>query len=230
MLTSLPPWELLMKKMVWSQLGEIQNKRILDYGSGIGVTASHFAANNTVIAIEPDEESVNNRWSDPSYRQIVGALECLLRLEDESFDVIICHNVLEYAAERSEILRQFHRLLKKDGLISIVKHNRPGRIMQMIVLLNDFEKANDLLDGKDGTASKYGTIRYYEDQDIESWCSGFQIKKTYGIRTFWDLQQNQQCHQDPQWQEKMLEAEKRVSEIPEFRDISFFHHLLIQKR
>ena len=47
------PWELLLKKIVWRQLGELQNKKILDFGSGFGVTADHYAQHNQVIAIEP---------------------------------------------------------------------------------------------------------------------------------------------------------------------------------
>ena len=57
----------------------------------------------------------------------------------------------------------------------------------------------------------------------------FRIKKTYGIRTFWDLQQNQTCHKDPAWQEKMIEMELRVAQIPQYRDIAFFHHLILEK-
>lgn len=38
--------------------------------------------------------------------------------------------------------------------------------MQMAVLLDDFERANKLLDGENDTASKFGAIRYYEDDDI----------------------------------------------------------------
>ena len=60
-------------------------------------------------------------------------------------------------------------MLKQDGILSIVKHNRPGRVMQMAVFLDDFEKANALLDGKNSTASKFGTIRYYGDNDITKW-------------------------------------------------------------
>ena len=45
---------------------------------------------------------------------------------------------------------------------SLVKHNRNGRVMQMAVLLDDFEKANALMDGEDSMASKFGAIRYYE--------------------------------------------------------------------
>ena len=228
-INSLPPWELLLKRILWTQIGRFQNKWILDFGSGIGVTANHYAAENNVVAVEPSEESVLQRWDEHSYRQIVGSTDVLRAMEDESFDVIFCHNVLEYVPDREVVLREFYRLLKPNGIISLVKHNRPGRVMQMVVLLNEFEKADALLNGEDGCASAYGTIHYYEDGDITKWCSGLQIKETYGIRTFWDLQQNQECHKDPAWQEKMIEAELRVSQIPPYRDIAFFHHLILVK-
>lgn len=229
MLENLPPWEQMLKKMVWAQLGDIRNKRILDFGSGIGVTASHYGKHNEVVAVEPCEESVQNRWTLNPYQQRLGSVEALKDLPDGSFDMILCHNVLEYVEDREPVLRAFHRLLKPGGTLSVVKHNRPGRVMQMTVLLNDFDKANDLLDGKNGTASQYGTIRYYEDGDLTKWCPGFRITRVRGIRTFWDLQQNQECHKDPSWQEKMLELETRVSEIDEYRNIAFFHHIMLTK-
>lgn len=229
-LQNLPPWELLLKKIVWQQLGDIRGKKILDFGSGIGVTANHYAICNEVIAIEPSEESVAQHWKKNTYQQIVGSTGALRKLSDESFDVILCHNVLEYTQDREDIMREFYRLLKPDGMISVVKHNRPGRVMQMVVLLNEFDKAHALLDGKDGTASQYGTIHYYEDKDIAKWCNSLRIEKVSGIRTFWDLQQNQECHKDPAWQEKMIEMELRVSDIEEYRDIAFFHHLIVRKQ
>ncbi len=229
MLQSLLPWELLLKKIVWHQLDEIRGKKILDFGSGIGVTADHYAADNEVVAVEPCEESVAQRWQNHPYRQIIGSTDALGQFADETFDVILCHNVLEYADDRENIIREFRRLLKPDGFLSVVKHHRPGRVMQMVVLLNDFDKAHDLLDGKDGTAAQYGAIRYYEDSDITQWCEGLRIEKVSGIRAFWDLQQNQECHKDPAWQEKMIEVELRVSEMEEYRNIAFFHHLIVRK-
>ena len=58
----------------------------------------------------------------------------------------------------------------------------------------------------------------------------FTITKTYGIRTFWDLQQNQDIHKDAEWQSKMVDVEMRVAEIKEFQDIAFFHHLILNKQ
>lgn len=228
-LRSLPPWELLAKRMIWQQLGPFSQKRILDFGSGEGITACHFAEENDVIAIEPSEESVAARWQTSSYRQIVGSTEKLAEFADCSFDVILCHNVLEYVPNRDAILMEFSRLLKSGGFLSIVKHNCPGRVMQMAVLLNDFDKAHALLSGGDSVAAKYGTIQYYMDDDIPAGCPGTKIQAVYGLRTFWDLQQNQDCHPDPQWQEKMLELENRVSQLEPYRSIAFFHHIILRK-
>lgn len=228
--TDLQPWECLMKRIVWKQLGDIQDKNILDFGSGIGVTANYLAEQNEVTAIEPDEDSIKIRWADNQYTQIVGSTEELRKFESETFDMIICHNVLEYAEDREDIVKEFARILKSDGKISIVKHNRAGRVMQMVVLLNDFEHAHSLLDGNNGMTSKYGAIRYYEDSDIEKWCSELAITKTLGMRTFWDMQQNQEIHKDAGWQDKMVEIEMRVSDMDRYKDIAFFHHLTIEKR
>ena len=229
-ITDLQPWECLMKKMVWKQLGDIRGKKILDFGSGIGVTANYLAKHNEVMAIEPDEESVKTRWTDNNYIQIIGSTKELKDFEDETFDMIICHNVLEYAEDREDIVKEFERVLKHDGKISLVKHNRAGRVMQMVVLLNDFEHAQSLLDGNDGMTSMFGEIRYYEDSDIEKWCPELMITKTLGMRTFWDMQQNQENHKDEEWQDKMVDIEMRVSDVEEYKAIAFFHHLIIEKR
>ena len=228
-LTELPAWERLLKKIVWAQLGDMQEKSILDFGSGEGVTANHFAENNHVVAIEPSEEMLKNRWKDFEYRQIQGNVTKLGEFEDNTFDVIICHNVLEYVEDKKSIIEELHRVLRPNGILSIVKHNRAGRVMQMAVLLDELEKANELLDGNNSTASKFGTIRYYEDEMISEWVSSLKYKECFGIRTFWDLQQNQEKHNSKEWQDRMIKLEMRVSQMDEYRKIAFFHHLIFVK-
>lgn len=228
-MNTLPPWELLLKKILWTQLGDIQNKRILDFGSGTGVTASFFAKNNEVIAVEPSAQSIAERCTENSYQQFLGSTDILRSFADCSFDVIFCHNVLEYADDRECIVQEFYRLLKPGGTLSVVKHNPNGRVMQMVVLLNEFDRAINILSGNSDVASKYGEIRYYSDSDLTKWCDRFVITKVSGIRTFWDLQQNQALHKDADWQSKMIDMELRVADIEDFRNIAFFHHLRLTK-
>lgn len=228
--TNMPTWESLQKRMIWDQLKFIKNKKILDYGSGEGYTANHFSQMNKVTAIEPSEVAISNRVCENEYRQIKGGLEALKKIESKSYDVIFCHFVLEYTEDRSDILAEFERILKKDGLLSIIKHNRIGRVMQMVTLLNDFEHADELLDGKPSVARKYGTINYYTDQELLEWSRKFKVSKIYGIRTFWALQQEQEIHTDPDWQDKMLKMEMRVCEIEEYRAVASFHHLILHRK
>ncbi len=65
----LPPQEMLMKRIVWLQMGTLQEKRILDFGSGAGITANYFARENEVIAVEPSKEDVLTRRTDFAYQQ-----------------------------------------------------------------------------------------------------------------------------------------------------------------
>ena len=230
MLNQLPTWEKLAKEIIWQQIGELKDKTILDFGSGTGITSDYFAADNHVTAIEPSEDMLAQQVNTNGYRQIVGSLDELRKITSNSFDYILCHNVLEYADDREIIVREFCRLLKPKGRLSIVKHNRNGRVMQMVVLLNNFDEANNLLEGNNSNAQRFGTINYYDDSDITKWCNELVLQQTYGLRTFWDLQQNQEIQKNEEWQKKMIDIELKVSQNLDFQKIAFFHHLIFEKR
>lgn len=229
-ITQLPAWERLLKKILWAQLGDLRENHILDFGSGEGVTADHYAQHNRVVAIEPSKEMLVGRWNDYEYRQIHGDIRSLSEFDDNTFDIVLCHNVLEYIDDKERVVKELCRVLKPGGMLSVVKHNRAGRVMQMAVLLDELEKAHQLLDGENSTASKFGAIRYYEDDMITKWAAGLACRDCYGIRTFWDLQQNQEKHNLEEWQDRMMELEMRVSQMDEYRKIAFFHHLIFVKK
>lgn len=226
-LQGMTPWESLLKRMVWRQLGERRELRILDFGSGQGITADHYAEKNDVIAIEPSTEMFDDYRPQFKFKQIVGDVQDLQHFQDGSFDLIICHNVLEYIEDKHEVIAEFDRLLKEGGQLSIVKHNIAGRVMQMVVLLNQFDHAHELLSGAPGKTEQHKTILYYEFDLFENY--PLRLLDTYGIRTFWHLQQDQSYQGSHNWQQAMLEIEERVSQLPEFQAIAFFHHMIFEK-
>lgn len=67
-------WGELLYKLIWHNI-ECENKKLLDFGSGFGVTADHFAKNNMVTAIEPNKEMLKNRYYNYEYTQIEGGIE-----------------------------------------------------------------------------------------------------------------------------------------------------------
>ena len=114
-ITNLPAWERLFKKIVWKQLGDMEGKKILDFGSGEGITANQFAEKNDVTAIEPSKKMLSNAWKDYEYTQIVGDVNALSAFKNETFDMIICHNVLKYIDDKAAVVKALARVLKKDS-------------------------------------------------------------------------------------------------------------------
>ena len=221
------PWGQLFYQMLWHNL-EVEGKEILDFGSGFGVTADALAKSNTVIAVEPNEGMIRNRFQNHEYKQIVGGIEKLKEMPEDSFDLIICHNVLEYVEERRAVLEEFHRLSRRNGMLSLVKHNRAGKIMHKAVFENNVSEAMDLIHGEDTVSANFGLIREYEMSDLQSYISGlYEIKNVYGLRMFFGLQQNE-VKTEPDWLSNMFELECAVEEVPEFRNVAYFHHIILK--
>ena len=221
------PWGKLFYELAWHNI-ECQGRKILDFGSGFGYTADHFAKSNEVIAVEPNEEMIKNRFSENEYRQIKGDINVLKQMPSQSFDVIICHNVLEYLEEREELLLEFSRLLAKDGLISVIKHNRAGKIMQKAVFEYNIDEAMKLLDNENVKSANFGTINEYDDHELEEYSrKSLKIDKIYGLRMFFALQRNE-LKTGGEWFKNMYDLECKAEEIPEFRDIAFFHHIILK--
>lgn len=225
------PWNVLLYRLIWEQLPEIVASRILDFGSGLGITANHLAKNNNVVAIERNSDMAEMRICKNSYQQIIGDLKLLKKQEDKSFDAVICHNVLEYAEEQRDIFRELHRVLKPHGVMSVLKHNRIGRIMSKVVFENELDGTITLLDGGTSYAAYFGAINYYSADDIREWIGALDIsiEKELGIRTFFALNPNNDLRYDPIWQEKMFEIEMKVSDIEEYKRISFYNHILLRR-
>ncbi len=221
------PWGRLFYRLVWHNLA-FKDRKILDFGSGFGVTSNHLAKFNDVTAVEPNREMLEHRICDNHYEQIIGSIDKLEEMEDGSFDVILCHNVLEYIENRADLIAEFHRLLKKDGILSIVKHNKNGKIMHKAVFENNIDEAIALLNGENAISQNFGTINEYELEDLKECIAGnFVLDKVYGIRTFYGIQPNS-FKGEPDWEEKMFMLECAVESDAAYSNVAFFQHLLLK--
>ena len=223
------PWGRLFYRLVWKGL-PFEGKTILDFGSGFGVTASHLAEHNTVYAVEPNEEMLDHRVTEHPYTQLTGGIETLTQFPDGMFDVILCHNVLEYVEKREELLQEFSRLLKSGGTLSVVKHNPAGKILQKAVFENNTESALSLLRGEQAVSENFGEVREYTEEELAAWCGkDFLIKKQCGIRIFYGLQRNDFKY-EPDWEDRLYALECAVAEMSPYADIAFFRHVILKKR
>ncbi|VUW95799.1 Ubiquinone biosynthesis O-methyltransferase [Streptococcus constellatus] len=223
------PWGKLYYDILFAQLAHIKNKEVLDFGSGFGLVADFLAQNNQVTAIEPNDEMIAERKQNFHYHQLQGSLEMLKDIPHARFDLIVCHNVLEYVDEPALYLAEFSRLLKKGGQISLVKHNEVGRIMQTVVFANDTNLALDFLSGKSYQSHSMGQATCYEITDVlQKADTELTVQDYQGIRIFYGLQDNA-VKTAAAWREKMLEIELSVCQQSPYRDIAAFQHIWLQK-
>lgn len=218
------PWGKMFYNLIWMQLPEFEDKIIIDFGSGFCISATHYSKNNKVIAIEPNKD-MNRLDKTTDFKQITGSIDVLKQIDSHSVDVILCHNVIEYIDDRSEMFSQFERILKTDGMLSIVKHNRVGRILQKIVLENDIETAAMMLKNNNPVSEKFGEIKIYDDSKLSEW-STLKISDKFGIGAFYSLQPND-FKKNRNWFESMLNLEMSISQQSEFYALSSFHHIIM---
>ncbi len=216
-------------KTVWRQLETIKDKKVLDFGSGFGFTSNFIAKNNDVIAVEPNTDMIEVCKNDTIFTQVTGDLEVVKSMKNESFDVVVCHLVFEFVESPKEILSELVRVLKKDGTISIVRHNREGRIIQSVVQDYDLLETKKLLQGNPSYSSAFGNINYYKNDTLLEWSNNaLQIEKVHGVRALASLH-NADVQSKENWVEDMLEAEWELLQHQAFIDIAYFNHLILKK-
>ncbi len=211
-------------EITFAQLSHIEGKQILDFGSGFGMTSSFLARKNHVTSIEPNAEMLALQEA-LTYTKRLGSIEALSDFSDNSFDVIVCHNVLEYIQpnSRKAYLDEFKRVLKPQGRLSVIKHNHDGKIMQAVVLENDPQKALQLLRREDFESVSFSKGWTYSIDDLLE-LSGMKLEKYQAIRTFYSLQANE-LKTGEDWLKEMTEVEFAVCDMKPFKDISFLQHV-----
>lgn len=226
------PWGKMFYDMIYEQLNIPSDKRIriLDFGAGFCITADHYAGDHEVVAVEPNEEMYSLRIEESDYTLITQGTDYLKTVPDNSFDIALCHNVLEYVENREEILKQLARVVKPEGLLSVIKHNLLGRVMGSAVLGDDPKAAMDLLN-EVSEDSMFGSRSVYSNEFlIDTLSHEMILSDSYGIRAFFGLSSNNEIKYKNEWYQSMLALEIKASTIDEFKKIAFFNHLIFKKK
>jgi ubiquinone/menaquinone biosynthesis C-methylase UbiE len=101
-------------------------KRILEIGASVGfisLAISKHYKGAKVYSVEPDSEAVTVAGAmavaeNLNYKPVVGVGEAL-PYEDNYFDLIICHTVIEHVQDESAVISEMTRVLSIDGYIHL---------------------------------------------------------------------------------------------------------------
>ncbi|MCH7836712.1 MAG: class I SAM-dependent methyltransferase [Chloroflexi bacterium] len=101
----------------------LEDRRILDVGCGVGAFARRLREfSQDVHGVDIDEERV--RQGAAQVPNLALALSEYLPFADETFDVVLLHEVLEHVTDDLATLREVRRVLRREGRAVIFCPNR----------------------------------------------------------------------------------------------------------
>lgn len=178
---------------------EPDSLRALDLGCGTGAAAIRLAhLGMTVTALDSSArmlELADRAMVEAGVKNKI-AIERgeMTRLGDifqaGSFDVILCHNVLEFLDDPLSVLRAVSRLIRSPAaILSVLVRNQAGEVLKAALQSADLAAAEHGLTETWGNESLYGgKVRLFTPQSLEALLrdASFAIGARRGVRVIAD--------------------------------------------
>ena len=210
--------------------------RILDAGGGTGELGLRLAERGHALTLLDPSAAMLAIARDKAARAGVAgrcrflqaAVEALPdALGGERFDVVLCHNVLEYVDDPPAVVRDLRATLRPGGLLSLVAMNSYALPLRSLLQRGEPEEALAAFGRREFT-NRFGiTARTFEPTTLLALVrdAGLALVAWYGLRMFYDYTADPR-KTEPQYYEavKRLETAARASEP--YRQIGRDTHLL----
>jgi len=147
-----------------------------------------------------------------------------------SFDVILCHNVLEYVDDPCAVLRSAARALRDpSSVISVLVRNQAGEVLRAAILDGDLAAAENNLTAEWGHESLYGgKVRLFTAGGQQAMLleSSLAVKAERGVRVISDYLPLRVYRTE---YKRILELERKLGTRPEFAAIARYTHCLAHR-
>lgn len=147
-----------------SDTGETK-RRALDVGGGTGALALRLTAEGWSVDVL-DSSAAMLALASAAARRAGHSSHVSLHegdagrlgqiFEPGTFDLVACHNVLEYVEDPSAVVRAVGSAARRGGLISLLARNRAGETMRAAVKSQDLDAARNALTAASVRESLYG--------------------------------------------------------------------------
>ncbi len=238
------PWGKLRYRVANANLEKHLPKRpltILDVGGGNGVDAIHLAKQGHAVTVvdfsaemlvQGRQLAEANGVADKiSFQQAaVGDLGNLFL--EPTFDLLLCHNVLQYVENVTAVLHALNQLLHPNGLLSLIITNPHAETYAKA--FRDFDMAGALaeIDKKEHYVATFDTtIQRYTDDELKGMLETavFTLVKQYGIRSVCDFISDNDLKYKPDFYEQLEALEIALSDKYPYYLLARFYHLIAQK-
>ncbi len=200
--------------------------KVLDLGGGTGSDAVQVAAlGHEVVVVDPSPDALaaSARRATESGVQVTGLLgdtSTLVNLvEPGSFDLVICHGVLEHVNDPAEALQAARGVLRAHGWLSVLVAGRVAAVAARAAA-GDFAGASVLVSAVPDASWDFASLgpRRWLQGELDELVSaqGFTPKISQGVRVFADHLPAGIADSAPEARQELLDLELQVRRIGEF--------------
>jgi S-adenosylmethionine-dependent methyltransferase len=198
--------------------------RILDAGGGNGLDSLTLARmNHQVDLVDLSRKMLDDARAKAALAGVTDRLRThasdILGIADEfaenEFDIVLCHNVIQFVDDVMPLLQVLRRVLKPGGFLSLITSNQYALPYQAAFREQDLDKAFELLDPGEQQHPVFDIEAHeYRADEVIEWLTGMGLKleKHYGIRCLYDIWGTSEQKETPLVHEKLKKLEMELSE------------------
>ena len=211
---------------------------ILDAGGGNGADALYFAERGHRVALlDFSTGMLADARRAAEARGLTARLtfhhaDCLAvpdLFPAQAFDVVLCHNVLQYVDDAGVLLRALRGSLKLRGVLSIMGMNRHSEVYRAVFGQGDLTAAYAQLDARDEVTPVFGTTMrlYTADEMAQALRSlGCDVIGQYGVRCVADYLPDDGRKDDPQFYADLERLECALATTHPYALLARYFHLI----
>ncbi len=211
----------------------------LDLGGGTGATALCLAELGFHVTLVDKAEAMLSLAaeaargagiSDRLTFQQADAADLASLFPSSFFDVVVCHNMLEYAEDPAAVLRGIRQVSKcsPGAVVSIVVRNRAGEVLKAGIKAGDLALAEKNLTAEWACESLYGgRVRLFRPAELRDQLhqASLEIIAERGVRVMADYLPRE-LSQDAAAYERLLAFEQSLGEQPDLAAIARYTQVL----
>jgi ubiquinone/menaquinone biosynthesis C-methylase UbiE len=148
-----------------------------------------------------------------------------------SFDIVLCHNILEYVDDPNAVLSAAAQVLRSDstgiGILSILVRNRAGEVLKAGIEAGDLGAAERNLTAAWGYESLFGgRVRLFTRDSLQDMTKGasLAVAAERGVRVISDYLPPQVSRREEY--ERIFELERKLGTRPEFVGVARYIQII----
>lgn len=213
--------------------------RALDIGAGTGAVAvclARIGIQVTLLDLSPEMLDLAHRAArengvgDKITLKEGDASHTAKLFRGGSFDVIVCHNLLEFVDDPGSVLRSASQVMHESSVLSVLVRSQPGEVLKAAIQSGDLAGAERSLTAEWGRESVFGgPVRLFTSEILHALLREASLTAiaTRGVRVISDYLPPAISF-DAEY-ERIFELERKLGSRPEFQAVARYAQFLVRR-